>query len=105
MRKPMLIAGLFVLALFLGSWIKEKTLQDRKAIANKWYNDVMLYHYSIPDEEYETLGQIEIKFIVDDKPGLLMQKLVKKAKEKYPNTQGIIINDLMGSAEAIKFKE
>lgn len=65
---------------------------------------VYIYYRSKPVAEYEYLGTYKIGLIWDDKPKLLFNKLVRKTKDKYPNADGMIIDNDMGKCDAIKFK-
>ena len=65
---------------------------------------VFVFYRSRPVSEYEYLGTYKIGLIWDDKPKLLFSKLIRKTKEKYPNADGIIIDNEMGKCDAIKFK-
>jgi hypothetical protein len=65
---------------------------------------VYVFYRAKPVAEYEYLGTYKIGMVWDDKPRLLFNKLVRKTKEKFPNADGIIIDNDMGKCDAIKFK-
>lgn len=63
-----------------------------------------IYYRSKPVKEYEYLGSYKVGVIMDNSPKLLFNKLVRKTKEKYPDANGIIINNEMDKCDAIRFK-
>ena len=63
-----------------------------------------VFYRSKPVLEYEYLGTYKIGMVWDDKPKLLFNKLIRKTKDKYPNADGVIIDNEMGKCDAIKFK-
>jgi hypothetical protein len=63
-----------------------------------------IFYRSKPVMEFEYLGTYKIGMVWDDKPKLLFNKLIRKTKEKFPNADGIIIDNEMGKCDAIKFK-
>jgi hypothetical protein len=65
---------------------------------------MFVFYRSKPVSEYEYLGTYKIGLVWDDKPKLLFNKLIRKTKEKYPNANGVIIDNEMGKCDAIKFK-
>lgn len=65
---------------------------------------VYVFYRAKPVAEYEYLGTYKIGMVWDDKPRLLFSKLVRKTREKFPNADGIIIDNDMGKCDAIKFK-
>lgn len=65
---------------------------------------VYVFYRSKPIAEFEYLGTYKIGMVWDDKPRLLFNKLIKKTKEKFPNADGVIIDNDMGKCDAIKFK-
>lgn len=65
---------------------------------------VYIFYHAKPVMEYEYIGTYKVGMVWDDKPRLLFAKLVKKTKEKFPNCDGIIIDNEMGKCDAIKFK-
>ncbi len=65
---------------------------------------VYVFYRAKPVAEFEYLGTYKIGMVWDDKPRLLFNKLVRKTKEKFPNADGIIIDNDMGKCDAIKFK-
>ena len=77
----------------------------RKSTAEVEQEEGMYVFYrSKPVAEYEYLGTYKIGLVWDDKPKLLFNKLIRKTKEKYPDVNGIIIDNEMGKCDAIKFK-
>jgi hypothetical protein len=65
---------------------------------------MFVFYRSKPVSEYEYLGTYKIGLVWDDKPKLLFNKLIRKTKEKYPNANGVIIDNEMDKCDAIKFK-
>jgi len=77
----------------------------RKSTAEVEQEEGMYVFYrSKPVAEYEYLGTYKIGLVWDDKPKLLFNKLIRKTKDKYPDANGIIIDNEMGKCDAIKFK-
>ena len=66
---------------------------------------VYIYSLSVPVAEYKTLGSYAVGGCWDCSPFGKLEKIVKKAKEKYPDCEAIILKDMeYNSAEIIKFK-
>ena len=63
-----------------------------------------IYYRCSPTDEYTYLGTYKVGFVMDNNPSLLFKKLVKKAKEKYPNAQAIIIDNDMSKCDAVVYK-
>lgn len=64
-----------------------------------------VFYRSKPVKDYEHLGTYKIGFIMDTKPKLLFNKLVRKVTDKYPEADAIVISDDMEKCDAIKFKK
>ncbi len=97
-----LAAGLFLLAALA---FKTGVFEIRKSSADVEQEEgVYVFYRAKPVSEYEYLGTYKIGMVWDDKPRLLFNKLVRKTKEKFPNADGIIIDNDMGKCDAIKFK-
>jgi hypothetical protein len=94
----------FMLIAALG--FKKDIYEVRKSSAEVEQEEgVYIFYRSKPIAEYEYLGTYKIGMVWDDKPRLLFNKLVRKTKEKFPNADGIIIDNDMGKCDAIKFKQ
>jgi hypothetical protein len=84
---------------------KVATYETKKSTAEVEQEEGMYVFYrSKPVTEYEYLGTYKIGMVWDDKPKLLFNKLIKKTKDKYPNADGVIIDNEMEKCDAIKFK-
>jgi hypothetical protein len=84
---------------------KSDVFEIRKSSADVEQEEgVYVFYRAKPISEYEYLGTYKIGMVWDDKPRLLFNKLVRKTKEKFPNAEGIIIDNDMGKCDAIKFK-
>jgi hypothetical protein len=67
---------------------------------------IYLFMLSQPTAKYEVLGTLKIKAAWTGQPGEMMNKMIRKVKESYPNAEGIIFSDInMVTAQAIIFKE
>ena len=63
-----------------------------------------VFYRSKPVMGYQYLGTYKIVLIWENNPKLLFNKLVRKTQKKYPDADGIIIDDDMGKCDVIKFK-
>lgn len=99
MRKIIFI--LFFSALLLSATQPE--LQKNNISEVDQIEGIYIFYHSKPLAKYEYLGTYKIGVIWDDKPKLLLPKLIHKTKEKYPAVQGIIIGEDMEQCDAVKF--
>jgi len=62
-----------------------------------------IFYRSKPASTYTHLGTYQVKFVLDDKPALLLDKIIRKVKDRYPTASGVIIDTDMTEAQAISF--
>ena len=104
MRKIFLGIGLGIVLTCTLS-LKSKIFEINRSTAEVEQEEgVYVFYRSKPVSDYEYLGTYKIGLIWDDKPKLLFNKLVRKTKDKFPNADGIIIDNEMGKCDAIRFK-
>lgn len=103
--KSILINSLIglLICFFVGFKTHEYLVKDSTAEVEQ-EEGVFVFYRSKPVAPYEYIGTYKIGLVWDDKPRLLFNKLIRKTKEKFPNAEGIIIDNDMGKCDAIKFK-
>lgn len=101
MKKLMLFA---LSILIIGSGFKIAYEAKKSTGEVEQEEGMYVFYRSKPVSEYEYIGTYKIGMIWDDKPRLLFSKLIRKTKDKFPNADGIIIDNDMGKCDAIKFK-
>ncbi len=61
--------------------------------------------HSKPVNEYEYLGSIAPKLVPSKNASSIINHMIKKGKEKYPNADGIVFtDDALAKVDLIKFK-
>ena len=69
-------------------------------------NNILIFAYSKPVNQYNVLGVVKIKgIVISEKAPDVLEKLIKKAKSEFPSGEGIIINSEFDKAEVIKFNQ
>jgi hypothetical protein len=95
-----LIIGISFTAL-VGAGIESYTVNKNTATV-EMYQNIRIFTDSKPVMEYEYLGTVKVHLSTTGFYSEIREILIKNAKKKYPNVEGIIIKD--NEAEVIKFK-
>lgn len=98
--------GLIVIAILLFSFKAVYEPNETTAEVKK-FDGVSIFVDCKPVKEYDVIGEVELSFFSfhnGSKAGKIQNKLIEKAKAKYPGMQGIIYNIDDESASVIKFK-
>jgi len=79
---------------------------NKKTLANvKQDNGLYVFIESTPANEYETLGTVKKSIALTGSAREMVRKLCSRAKDDYPQAEGIIFDDLsLDHATVIKFK-
>lgn len=97
--------AILLVILFLSVFAFKPIYETIKATAEVQQEEgLYIFYRSRPVREYEYLGTYKIGLIWDDKPSLLFNKLVRKAKKEYPQAEAIVIDNNMAKCDAIRFK-
>ncbi len=70
--------------------------------------DLYIFTDSRPVLEYDTLGTVELTFVLDTQYESIRNNFIKKAKSKFPDADALIMNfnaKGIDKCEVIKFKE
>ena len=98
---------IFLAALLLGVVATAFTIKNpftKNAATVEQMEGIYIFYMSKPVAETEYIGTYKMKFIVDDKPKLLLPKLIREAKKQFPTCEAIIIPFDMYQCDAVKFK-
>jgi hypothetical protein len=93
-----------VLLISLMAFIPIKINDERGMALVEKEQGVYIYYRSKPVTEYEYLGTYKVTYIWKGDPMPLLEKLVKKIKEDYPDVEAVIVSPDMYKGDAIKFK-
>lgn len=67
-------------------------LEPRTSMAHvEEVNGVLIFTDSKPMLPYDSIGTVELSFVMDTQYQSIRNHLLKKAKKKYPNVQGLIM--------------
>jgi hypothetical protein len=67
-------------------------LEPRTSMAHvEEVNGVLIFTDSKPVMPYDSLGTVELSFVTDTQYQSIRNHLLKKAKKRYPNVQGLIM--------------
>lgn len=64
----------------------------------------LIFHYSIPENDYSILGEVEPGAVLNNTPKLLLKALLNKAEKKFPEGNALIVSDNMETAKVILLK-
>jgi len=108
MKKHRLLFLAAAAGLFLTGMAARVLFEPTKATATvDFVQGVYVFTDSKPVLEYDYLGTVTIKRSPDPQYNGVRDKLIKTAKEQYPDAEGLIFTLRTGSvdmADAIKFK-
>ncbi len=93
----------FFVGLLLSSFSVIDNQNESYAEVDK-VDGIYIFHFCEPIKDYDYLGTISLKVVWSNSPDKLITTMTKKCKNMYPNGEGIIISDDMGSFQIIKFK-
>ena len=104
MKKSFIIITVISGIIFLTSF---KMTSDFSQANVEQQQGVFIFIMSKPSSKYDYLGTVKPKWVeASTKPEQALNTLLKKAKENYPQCNGIIFTSAdMQTADAIKFKE
>lgn len=96
------VAGMLVTSL-LSFKIQEAIRKDSATVDQ--IQGVYVFIHSKPNKEYEYLGSFNPKVVPSSDAKPVINYLIKKGKENYPQADGIIFtDDKLQKADMIKFK-
>ena len=97
MKRVIIIAAALALCAF-------KISENFSAAQVEQQQGCYVFYCSKPTSEYKYLGTVKPKwFDPMGKPEMGIAAIIKRAKESYPQADGVIINITMSSADAIQF--
>jgi hypothetical protein len=97
------LSGIFIMSFI--SFIPDDYDNEKGMALVERDSGLYIFQRCKPVMEYETLGRVELAAIVwNDSPKSSMAKFRKRAKEKFPNADGLILAWDLSECEAIKFK-
>jgi len=97
------LLAVFTVGLLLSSFSVTDNENESYAEVDK-VDGIYIFHFCEPIKEYDYLGTISLKVVWSNSPDKLISVMTKKSKNMYPNGEGIIISDDMGSFQVIRFK-
>lgn len=107
--KKLIIGFAFAFAI-MATFSFAKSIYEVKDVTGevKKTEGVPIFEYCLPVKEYQNLGKVKLSYFsaVGDLSGekMVRSKLIKKAKEAYPDFSALIYDRDDESAEVIKFK-
>lgn len=105
MKKNMIYFVAGILSLSLLSFKVAEQMADKDNAKVEQIKGVYLFIHSKPIREYEYLGSFEPNVIPSKKGSTIINFMIKKGTEKYPQADGIIFtDDELVKADMIKFK-
>jgi len=96
------LLAVFTVGLLLSSSVTDNQNESYAEVDK--VDGIYIFHFCEPIKEYDYLGTISLKVVWSNSPDKLISVMTKKCKNMYPNGEGIIISDDMGSFQIIRFK-
>lgn len=105
MKKNMIYFVAGILSLSLLSFKVAEQMADKDNAKVEQIKGVYVFIHSKPIREYEYLGSLQPKVVPSSNAKPIINHMITKGTEKYPQADGIIFtDDELGKVDMIKFK-
>lgn len=105
MRKNMIYFVAGILSISLLSFKVAEQMAEKSSAKVEQIKGVYVFTNSKPIREYEYLGSFEPKVVPSKRTKTIIEFMITKGTEKYPQADGIIFkDDELVEADLIKFK-